>query len=280
MQLKTYAPLLFLAFWSIGAIATKVGLQYADVWSFLLLRMAVALALLGLAIAWLRPPLKVAAGQWPWLLLCGFLIQVMYISCYFLSIRHHLSPGLVTIVLALQPLATALLLRDVRSLTGMLCLVAGFAGVVLAVYGAKDLGSVNGLGLLFAVAAMLSFSLGSMVQKRLDGHLLPLTALQYALALPVYLLAVWHQGWQVQWSWPFVGALAWMGGLVSVGALLLFFYMLSQGAVSRVNAVLYLVPVCTLLLDYWVFGTPIGILTVGGMLLVVGSVWLLRRSIE
>lgn len=40
-------PILFLLFWSGGALFSKLGLQYSNVWTFLFLRAMLALVLLG-----------------------------------------------------------------------------------------------------------------------------------------------------------------------------------------------------------------------------------------
>ena len=43
---NTFVPFIFLIIWSGGALFSKLGLQYADVWSFLFLRSGMALCML------------------------------------------------------------------------------------------------------------------------------------------------------------------------------------------------------------------------------------------
>ncbi|MHB1250343.1 MAG: DMT family transporter, partial [Polaromonas sp.] len=143
--------------------------------------------------------------------------------------------------------------------------------------GARSVQDITILGLFFGVASMLSSTLGSIFQKKLNGNLVNLATIQYFFTAIFYALVVVNQGWHVNWSLQFVSSVIWMTLAVSVIATLLFFYMISQEAVSRVNSILYLVPVCTIGLDAIVFGEKINITTLLGMLIVLYSVWIFGR---
>ena len=81
----------------------------------------------------------------------------------------------------------------------------------------------------------------------------------------------------MNWTPVFVVALGWQSVLVSVVAMLLYLKMLADEPVARVNALLYLVPVCTLLLDAVIFDQPVSMLTIAGLLIVLMAVWMFRK---
>ena len=97
------------------------------------------------------------------------------------------------------------------------------------------------------------------------------------LGLIVFSGVLSWQGWRVNWTPVFVVALGWQSVLVSVVAMLLYLKMLADEPVARVNALLYLVPVCTLLLDAVIFDQPVSMLTIAGLLIVLMAVWMFRK---
>ncbi|WP_242009710.1 hypothetical protein [Vibrio furnissii] len=138
ISLLTLAPILFLLMWSSGAVMVKLGVAQASVWSFLIARSAISLVLTLLLLRVMRgrwlPRLAHSSRATRWNLLgSGLLLQAGYLSTYFLAISSGLSPGLVTVILGLQPLITPLLARQRQSRRAAGFLLFGFAGLCLAV---------------------------------------------------------------------------------------------------------------------------------------------------
>lgn len=275
--LSRLAPVLFLFMWSSGAIFVKLGLESASVWSFLALRAGGALLLILLigSIFFPRPfyrllliPKKLILRS----LLLGLLLQVAYQSFFFLSIDHHLAPGMLALILGLQPLVTPLFARERIGRREYGVLALGFCGLALAVYGAKDTTTLTVTGVVFGLLAMLAMSTGTAYQKRLAIHPLASAVYQYGASASYFFILVSIQGWQVQLNPPFLLALGWMICMVSVGAVLLLLYMLTKETASKVAVLFYLVPIFTIIFDYCVFGTKITLLTMIGALLVLISI--------
>lgn len=260
----------------------KLGLQDASAWSFLWLWALLAASVLS---AWLgaeafrrgvgfllRRELLLRV------LTAGFLMQVAYQAAFFLAIFYGMSPGLLAIVLALQPVFSAFLAREKYGVWGQSILLLGFVGVGIAVAGARELGGVSPQGAILAVLAVLASSGGSVLQKAVkDVDLRVVAALQYFLGLFVFSGVLLWQGWQVDWTVQFIAALGWQSILVSVVGMLLYLNMLATNPVARVNSLLYLVPVLTIGFDAWVFDQAVSLITAFGMFLVLGSVFLFRR---
>ena len=62
------------------------------------------------------------------------------------------------------------------------------------------------------------------------------------------------EGLHIDWTLPFILALAWLLLSLSLGAMLLLLALIRQHAVSRVASLLYLVPPATALEAYLLFG--------------------------
>ncbi len=133
-----FVPALFVWLWSTGFIGAKYGLPFAEPFTLLLLRML--LTLIPLAVLAL-----VMKSRWPgWrgaghLAVTGLLVQGTYLGGVFYAIDQGMPSGLVSLIVGLQPLVTALaavlLLRETVAGRQWSGLVMGLVGVALVVTG-------------------------------------------------------------------------------------------------------------------------------------------------
>lgn len=282
-NLVKVAPVLFLLMWSSGAIFVKLGLENGSVWSFLALRACGALLVITVASSVLLPreireTLSVSKSLIVKSMVAGLLLQVAYQSFFFLAIDHDLAPGTLAIILGLQPILTPIFAREIIGIRGYLSLAVGFAGLSLVVYGAKDVSAMSVSGVLFAFASVLAITMGSVYQKHLNIHPIASAIYQYTAASIVFLIIIAFQGWNVVWTAQFAFCVAWMVCVVSVGAVLLLFHMLSNEAASKVGVLFYLVPIFTMAFDYVVFGTVVTGFTIIGVLIVISAILMFQRS--
>lgn len=276
--LERYSPLLFLLMWSSGAIFVKLGLEDASVSVFLTIRAAGA-ALALFFVCWLigrtnslrellvLPRRRLLRAMW-----IGVLIQAGYQSAYFLALDYQMTPGVLAIVLGLQPILTPVLANERIGRTGYVYLALGFAGLTMAVLGARQVGALTGLGLSFALAAVFAISAGSVMQQRSVIHPVASAFYQTLTAACLFLLALPFTTIRLDVTAEFVMAATWMIVVVSTCAVLLLFHMLTRKAASQVGVLFYLVPVVTVVLDYLAFGNEISWLTFVGALLIIMAV--------
>jgi drug/metabolite transporter (DMT)-like permease len=71
----------------------------------------------------------------------------------------------------------------------------------------------------------------------------------------------------VQWRPPLIATVAWMVLALSLGAILLLFWLIRQNAASRVASLFYLVPPLTAIEAYLLFDERLGALALAGMAL-------------
>jgi drug/metabolite transporter (DMT)-like permease len=90
--------------------------------------------------------------------------------------------------------------------------------------------------------------------------------------------AVFEPDIAVQWSLALVAAFVYLVGVLSVGASLLWFWLLSHGAASRVSAFYFLTPIFGLAFGALLLGEAIGPGDAVGLVAVALGILLVQRS--
>jgi drug/metabolite transporter (DMT)-like permease len=266
------SPGLFVLLWSTGFIGAKLGLPYAEPLTFLLVRFACVIGILGLAVLILRRPWPHRPIQWFHIAVAGSLLHGGYLSGVFLAIHSGMPAGVVALIVGIQPLLTAFLSASMvgervtsKQWAG---LVLGFAGVTLVVWEKLGLAGLSGAGLLFSALALVSITLGTLYQKRYCAELdlWSGSVIQFVAAALVLLpFALAYETMRVEWSGQFLFALGWLIVVLSLGAISLLHLLIRRGAATRVSALFYLTPPTTALLAWLVFGERLGLAAIAGM---------------
>lgn len=275
--LERYSPLLFLLMWSSGAIFVKLGLEDASVSVFLTVRSVGATATLlmiflfitrgtGARSLLLPKPLLMRA------ILIGLLLQVGYQSAYFLALNYKLTPGVLAIILGLQPILTPMFANEKIGKFGYFYLGVGLVGLITAIFGAREIGAVTGLGLFFGLISVVAISIGSVMQRRSVINPIVSAFYQTLTASFVFLAALPFTTARLNLTPEFIFSASWMIVVVSTLAVLLLFRMLAKDSASKVGVLFYMVPVVTILLDYLTFGNTVSWITVAGALLIIIAV--------
>ena len=286
-SLAALYPLLFVALWSTGFIGAKFGLPYVEPLTFLTVRYAAVLVLMGLVVWHTSAPWPLTWRECGHIAVTGVLVHAVYLGGVFIAIGHGLPAGVAAIVVGLQPLLTALgagwlLCEKVRA-TQWAGLAAGFAGVALVV--AHKVAAGAGLAtlwtLLFPVAvALLAITAGTLYQKRYcpSFDLRTGSLIQFIPSLALTgLAAAATETMHIEWTGSFVFALAWLVLVLSLGAVTLLNVLIRSGSAVNVASLFYLVPPCTALVAWALFGETLTGLALGGMGLTVFGVWLARK---
>ncbi|MES2507239.1 MAG: DMT family transporter [Verrucomicrobiota bacterium] len=275
-------PWLFVLLWSSGFIGSKLGVPYAEPFTFLTLRYVIVLLVLVPIALITRAPWPQGRGQIAHLILAGLLIHALYLSGCVYALRLGLPAGIVSLIVSLQPLLTA-------ALAGMMLgekvmprqwggLALGFIGTVLVV------AHKTGSGLTFistvpALLALIGITAGTLWQKRFCPafDLRTSTVVQYAASLIVTaILALMMDTREVQWTGQFVFALLWVALVLSIGAISLLNHLIRSGTAVNVASLFYTVPAVTALMAWGIFGETLTGLSLVGMVVAVIGVWLAR----
>jgi drug/metabolite transporter (DMT)-like permease len=274
-------PALFVLLWSTGFVGAKYGLPYAEPFTFLSLRLAVAATLLAALAGALRAAGMESRPQYGRAAVAGLLLHAGYLGGVFYGISRGVPAGVSAVIVSLQPVLTAVLaarvLGERPSARQWLGLALGVAGVGLVVGpGIADAAApLPVAGLAACLVALVSGTLGTVYQKR-HGDGIPLvwgTAVQYAAAAAVLLtVAVSTEDLSIRWTREFVGALVWLVLVLSIGAVLLLLLLLRRGTASGVSSLYYLVPVATAVEAYLLFGERLRAVSLAGMAVTAAGV--------
>jgi len=278
-------PGMFVALWSTGFLGAKLGLPYAEPFTFLFFRFAILVVVLSAAAVAFRAPWPHTWTEVFHLSVVGVLVHGVYLGGVFSSIYAGLPAGVAALVVGLQPVLTAigagLFLGERVSSRQWLGFLLGLVGVVL-VLGEKlsfDTGDLHGVAL--AVSALFGITIGTLYQKR-HGHSMDLrsgSAVQFAAAaVPMAAMAMMFEARDVVWSGEFIFALGWLVVVLSLGAMTLLFLLIRRGAASRVASLFYLVPPVTALFAWGLFGETLGVLAIVGMGVAVIGVALVTKG--
>lgn len=277
---NTFFPLIFLIIWSFGAVFTKLGLHYSSIWSFLFLRSSIALILLFLTIIFYKEkkdlfPKKEQIFK---IILTGLLLQFLYLVFYFYSIKTGISLGLVILVLGTQPLLTIFFNIKSLTLSKFLLVITSLAGLFITVTSYKSSNNFNLFGVIFSFIALLSITLGTYLQSKIQSNILSTLLLQTFITWLCFFTIVLYDGLYVTWNLSFIASLLWMGGVVSVIAFLLLNYMLSKNTAENVSMLFLLLPISTFILDAIIFKTPFPFTSIIGVLIVMISVFIFQKK--
>lgn len=283
--LLALAPGLFVILWSTGFIGAKLGLPYAEPLTFLLVRFACVIGLLGLLALALRRPWPRSPTQWFHIAIAGSLLHGGYLSGVFLAIHSGMPAGVVALIVGIQPLLTAFLSTSMVgervSRRQWMGLLLGFVGVALVVSDKLGFAGLSGAGLAFSAMALVSITVGTLYQKRYCAELdlWSGSVIQFvAAALLLLPFALVFETLHVEWSGRFVFALAWLIFVLSLGAISLLHLLIRRGAATRVSALFYLTPPTTALLAFIIFGERLGLAAVAGMAIAAAGVAMAIRK--
>ena len=282
-RLSRIFPLLFVVLWSTGFIGARLGLPHTEPLTFLFVRFtAVVLLMLAIALA-TRAPWPKGARAWFHIGVAGLLLHGVYLGGVFIAISLGLPAGVAALVVGVQPLLTAVgagwLLGETVLRRQWLGLLLGLAGVALVV--ANKLGTVFALSALLPCAvALLAITAGTLYQKRFcpafdwrSGAVAQFVPTALATGLGAWLF----ETGRMDLTGEMVFALVWLILVLSVGAVSLLNWLIRQSSAVNIASLFYLVPPCTAIVAWALFGESFSQLALGGMALVVGGVYLARK---
>ena len=243
------APVVFVFLWSGGYAVAKVGIKFAEPITLLVWRYSLVILLLVPFYLALKPPLPKRKIDWVHMAVVGFLVQGVYFGMCWFAFSLGISAGVVAIIMSLQPILVAILApvlanENVSRLrwTG---LILGFIGVIIVIAARSRLEPPNMMGIGVCAIALAGITAGVLYEKRfgVSHHPVISNLGQYGAGLIfVFPIAYRLETMQVQWTGQLVATLAYLVIGNSILAITLLLAMIRAGEVSRVSALLFLVP--------------------------------------
>jgi drug/metabolite transporter (DMT)-like permease len=280
--LVVVAPALFVVLWSSGFIGTKAGVLNAEPMTFLSIRMALVVLLLGALVVITRP-------AWPsgkcvlHNVVAGLCVHGLYLGGVSVAIFQGLPAGLAALIVALQPILTSTVanrwLGERVKWHQWAGLVLGLGGVWLVVHERTGGSDASLAGWIAIFVGLIGITTGTLYQKRFAGGADWRVGLlvQYAASGAVFAFGAFaFETRVVQWTPQFIFALGWLVFVLSLGAIWLLYFMIRRTAAMRVTSLFYLTPPVTALMAWLIYNERLAPLALVGMAICVTGVFLVN----
>jgi drug/metabolite transporter (DMT)-like permease len=284
-----FAPAIFVLLWSSGFVGAKFLLPHAEPFTLLTVRFAITATILLSLAAVTRSPMKMTKSQY---LRAGYIslfLHFAYTGGIFVAIHEGVSAGITAVIVSLQPVLVSLLaiplLGERLRASQVAGLALGLTGVTLLLVPKILQGNTSlafsTIGVLAAGFALVGSVWGTLEQKRY-GSDLPILyglAFQYTVSgVLLGILAVTTETLVIEWSMQFVAVLLWIVLGVSIGSVIMLFYLLRRGSAGSVSSLLYLGTPLAATFGYIFFDEHISLVGAIGMAIAVFGVWLVLRQ--
>jgi drug/metabolite transporter (DMT)-like permease len=276
------APAIFVVLWSTGFVGTKYVIHNADPLTYLAIRMAIVVVLMGIICAIGRP-------TWPNLreighsIVAGILVHGIYLGGTAIAISLSIPAGLSALIPGLQPILTSTIanrwLGERVTPLQWAGLVLGLAGVALILHD-RPMGGQAGWGWIASAVSLVSITLGTLYQRRYCGRIdwRSGNLVQY-VAVTVFftIVAFLFESRTVRWTTEFILALGWLAVVLSIGSIGLLYWLIRHQAATSVASLFYLVPAVTSLMAYFLFDERLDAVAIAGMVACAAAVLLVNR---
>lgn len=284
-------PVVFVLIWATGFIVARYGMPHAPPLSFLSVRYALSVACFLPWIVWAKVAWPHSRSQWLHLSLTGILMHAGYLGGVWVAVKAGMGSGLSSLIVGFQPILTAIWLA--YSLRGIdspgvsrrqwLGLSLGFVGLLMVVWRkltlATPMDHVTPANMTFALAALLSITVGTLYQKRFvkSCDVRSANTVQLMAALAVTLPFAMMETDAILWNVELFGAMAWSVLGLTLGGSSLLFMLIQRGAAASVTSLMFLVPPTTAVMAWVLFGEAITVATIFGTALTAVGVSLVVR---
>ena len=278
--------LLYIFLWSSGFAPSRVVLREVPALWVLGTRLIIAGSIL-LGVARVRGlEMPRTRLQWGTAIGVGVLVNVVYLGLLYVAL-HDLSSGMAAIIASTNPLVLALVAPALLGTTlqrgTILGIVIGFAGVAYTMWSRIGNALENPRSIAVAFVSVLGLVASTVVYKRAEYSprmVMAATGVQLlvgsALLLPAAMIVngaptLPHD--VAPWL-----SFAYLTLVMSVGASLLWFWLLAHGDATRLSAFYFLVPVFGLIVGHVLLGEVVTARDAFGAIVIAVGISLAQRT--
>lgn len=274
----------FVLAWGAGYLASKSGLRFAAPFTFLSLRFLFGLLCL---LPWLlvvRPRWPASRTEFFHVAVAGLLMHAINLSGSHYSQYLGMSAGITALLLATQPLFTALIahrfMGQALRAPQWAGVALGLAGVCLVVWHKIDVRAVSVASLVAVGISLAAITSGTLYQRVFcpAADLRSSAFIQFALSALVLLPLAWGvEGFAVRWSWALLGAIVFLVVFASIFAVNALHALMRRGHATKVTSLFFLTPIVAVALEWALFGVVPTALSMVGIAVTCAGVVLVSR---
>jgi drug/metabolite transporter (DMT)-like permease len=276
----------YVVLWASAYVPSKIGATATPPLWFLVGRFLAAGLVMGAIALTLRRPFPTRPAQWLVYAVLGVLANAAYLGFTYLALGRGLAAGIGSIVASTNPLLLAIVaprvLGEPMTWRRGLGLIVGFGGVLGVMLARTGTTTARPAEVGLALVGVMSNVASTILFKRARGStdLLAINTIQL-LAAGVALVpvaALFSAPQPVDISPRVIASFLYLVAVLSVGASLLWFWLLSRGAASRVSAYYFLTPIFGLVFGAAFLGEQIGPGDALGLVAVAAGIVLVQRG--
>jgi drug/metabolite transporter (DMT)-like permease len=286
--LTTAAALLWVSLWSSGFVATKVCVRYCPPMTLLSVRFLLASAVMWGIVKWSGAKAPASRAAWFRLGIFAVLNLALPMAFNFVALQR-VSAGIAAIVAATNPLLLAMLapklLGERLTSKRVLGLLLGFGGVLfvmIARLGLKERVDTP-TGVLLLMAHVVSSVFATLLFKRFPPResLLVVNAVQLLVSgLLLLVPAALFERLSPTFNGALIFAFLYLLFALSIGAALIWFWLLSRGEASVASSYLFLCPLLGLLFAAIFLGEKLSVRDGVGLVVTMIGIVLIRARAE
>lgn len=277
-------PAVFVLIWATGFVVARFGMPHAPPLGFLAVRYALSILAFAIWLLFARAAWPRGRAQWLHLSVVGALMHAGYLGGVWVAVKAGLGAGLAALIVGLQPMLTAMWVsgsgQQRVARVQWIGLALGLGGLVLVVGHKLGQGEAGFFNVAAAVFALFSITAGTLYQKRFvtpcDVRTANLVQLLAALAVTAPLALLVGGAWELHPE--LIGAMAWSVLVLTLGGSSLLYLLIQRGAATSVSSLMYLVPPCTALMAWQLFGEALSVAVLAGLALAAAGVALVVRA--
>jgi len=277
--------LFYILLWASAYVPSKIGVLDSSPMWFLVVRFATAGSIALAAALIMRAKLPQTRSEWLAVFALGVLGNAVYLGFTYEALRH-LASGVGAIVASMNPLVLAIvapyLLREKLTPLKIGGLVLGFGGVVWVMLARTGSGSAEPFDVLLAFIGVVGSVAATVVFKKYCGNLdVRMTTALQLLAAGLVLLPfapLLDGAPHVTWAPRIIVSFAYVVLAMSMGASVLWFWLLGRGEASRVSAFYFLTPIFGLGIAFVLLHEQVGVRDIGGLVAIALGIFLVQRA--
>ncbi|MGE6260054.1 DMT family transporter [Heyndrickxia sporothermodurans] len=277
--MKTVLGLFFTLLWSSAAIATKLGLHSTTPLVLATSRFLIAAALLFCYVYLFQKKYPWPKSQeWRPLIVLGLLNTTIYLGATFWAL-NYVSAGLFNLFVTTNPFVVAILssiwLKRKVSLKEWIGMIVAALGLVIAIWPSFTSDEVTLYGVVILGIGMVSMAVGSVYFNKVNLKLPSIVINTWQVSIggvvliPITYILEKENTFLILDHHLFL-SLIWLVFVISIGTMLLWFYLLKQDAV-RANNWLFMTPIFGYVLASIFLNEPITLLNITATLFVVSG---------
>jgi drug/metabolite transporter (DMT)-like permease len=267
----TFLAWYFVSVWGSGYLATKIGLQYAAPFTFLMLRFAFGILLLVPVVLAARPRWPASRAELGHVVVAGLLMHAVNLGGSHYTQYLGLSAGITALLLSAQPLLTAVIaarwLHERLAPAQWTGVFVGLVGVALVVWHKIDVQAMTAGSLVAVTVSLAAVTAGTLYQRHFcpTVDLRGATFVQFAASLALMAPLAWAvEGAVIRWTWQLAASIVFLVALASILATNALHTLMRHGQATKVTSLLYLTPIFAVVLEYLMFDVvPTGLSAVG-----------------